>query len=70
MNDLREKIRAALTVAPEHREVTDYERAILVGLQRKPTYQGTVDPVVVAERRRKNRVARKSRRANRLAGKR
>lgn len=71
MNDsIREQIRAALTVGSEHREVTDYERAILAGLQSKQTYQGTVDRVVVAGRRCRNRAARRSRRINRLAAKR
>lgn len=42
-------------------------RIILVGLQAKEKniYQGTVPEGVVAERRRKNKVARKSRRINR-----
>ncbi|MGB0971443.1 MAG: hypothetical protein ACPGVG_10820 [Mycobacterium sp.] len=67
---LREKIRGALRVSPEHREPSDYERAILYGLQFKSTYQGTVDPVTVAERRRRNRCARRSRRINRRAAER
>lgn len=46
------------------KEPTDYERAILLGLQSKPIYQGTVDPVVVASRRAKNRDARRARRGN------
>lgn len=50
------------------REPTEYEMAILHGLQGKDVYQGTVDPVVVAHRRRRNRAARRSRRTNRLAG--
>jgi hypothetical protein len=41
---------------------------ILHGLQSKAMYLG-VDPAVVAERRRRNKQARKSRRANRKAGK-
>lgn len=52
------------------REITEYERAILAGLQHKPVYQGTVDPVTVQERRARNRVARRSRRINRLAARR
>lgn len=67
---LREKIRSALHVGPEYRDVTDFERAILHGLQFKQTYQGTVDAVTVAERRRRNKTARRSRRINRLAAKR
>lgn len=42
-----------------------YAMMILKGLQHKPMYQGTADPVTVAERRAKNKVARKSRKANR-----
>ena len=42
-----------------------FARAILMGLQGKPVYMGTVDPVTVAERRADNKVARKSRRINR-----
>ncbi|MEW2483617.1 hypothetical protein AB0876_28925 [Mycobacterium sp. NPDC049093] len=48
-------------------EPTNYERAILLGLQSKPIYQGTVDPVVVAGRRAKNRDARRARRGNTAA---
>lgn len=40
---------------------------ILVALQGKHIYAGTVDPAVVADRRRKNKAARRSRRINRLA---
>lgn len=47
---------------------TDYARAILAGLQSKPIYEGTVDPVTIAERRARNKVARRSRRINRKAG--
>lgn len=45
-------------------EPTSYERAILFGLQFKPMYAGTIDPVTVAERRAKNRNARRARRGN------
>ncbi len=45
---------------------SSYELAILTGLQRKPVYQGTVDPQTVNERRTANRRARRSRRVNRL----
>lgn len=52
----------------------DYATAILNGLQprrgrtdrpRKHVYAGTVPDAVIADRRRKNRAARKSRRVNR-----
>lgn len=49
----------------DYREPTRFERAVLLGLQRKHVYQGTVPDGVVADRRRKNRTARKSRRINR-----
>lgn len=52
------------------REPTEFEKAILMGLQSKPVYQGTVEPEGVARRRRRNKQARKSRRINRLAAKR
>lgn len=39
---------------------------ILYGLQKKPVYEGTVPPAVVAKRRAKNRAARRARRINRL----
>lgn len=45
---------------------TSYQLAILRGLQGKPVYGGTVDPVTVAERRAANRVSRRQRRINRL----
>jgi hypothetical protein len=44
---------------------SNWELAILHGLQSKSLYQGTTDPAVIAERRRANRVARKQRRVNR-----
>ena len=40
---------------------------ILAGLQRIPVYGGTVDPNVKADRRRRNKLARKARRNNRRA---
>ncbi|MGV0785180.1 hypothetical protein [Mycolicibacterium sp. XJ775] len=49
------------------KEPTSYERAILFALQSKPVYAGTVDPVVVAGRRSKNRNARRARRGNTAA---
>ena len=52
----------------DYREPTRFERAVLLGLQRKHVYQGTVPDGVVADRRRKNRIARKSRRINRIRG--
>lgn len=69
-----------------YRPPTRYERAILLGLQDKPVYQGYADDQVIehadgtlqvvpdpriartARRRAKNRVARHSRRINRLRG--
>lgn len=51
-------------------ESSNTARAMLVGLQRLPIYGGTVDPAVVAERRRRNKAARKSRRINRRAAQR
>ena len=42
------------------------QRQILTGLQTKPIYQGTANPKAVALRRAKNRVARRSRRINRM----
>ena len=43
----------------------------MVALQRLGhIYSGTVDPAVIADRRRRNKVARRSRRINRLAAKR
>lgn len=47
------------------REPTGYEVMILMGLQQKPVYMGTVPPGVVAQRRAENRRARTSRRINR-----
>ncbi|BAD58875.1 hypothetical protein [Nocardia farcinica] len=44
---------------------TTYARAILLGLQRKHIYEGTVPEAEVARRRTRNRAARKARRANR-----
>jgi hypothetical protein len=52
------------------REATPFERALLGGMARKPMYGGTVEPWRVEERRRRNRAARRARRANRLAAKR
>lgn len=43
---------------------SDTARAMLVGLQRLPVYGGTVDPAVVAQRRRRNKAARKQRKVN------
>lgn len=50
------------------REPSEYERAILAGLQRQThVYQGNVDPVTIAERRARNKAARIARRVNRRA---
>lgn len=43
---------------------------MLAALQMKHVYAGTVDPAVVAHRRKRNKVARRSRRINRLAAQR
>ena len=44
------------------------ELAVLHGMQQMPhVYQGTVDPVVISERRARNRRARRARRHARLA---
>lgn len=48
--------------------VPKYHTAILAGLQGKPTYAGTVPAETVARRRAANRVARRSRRVNRMRG--
>lgn len=64
---IREQIQKLIGTAQERKEPNGYELAILHGLQSKPTYQGTVDPVTVAERRRRNKQARRSRRINRVA---
>jgi hypothetical protein len=42
------------------------QRQILNGMQSQPMYQGTADPARVAKRRAKNKVARRSRRINRM----
>lgn len=49
------------------RESTDYAKSILLALNLldKPMYEGTVPAHVKAQRRAKNKVARKSRRVNR-----
>ncbi|MFC4128974.1 hypothetical protein [Nocardia rhizosphaerae] len=44
---------------------TSYARAILLGLQRKHVYQGTVPETEIARRRAKNRAARKARKTQR-----
>lgn len=69
VHDVEQPTRDALYSPPlREREPTQYELAILSGLQRLPhVYQGTVDPVTVAARRRRNKVARRSRRTNRRA---
>lgn len=52
------------------REPTEYELAILTGLQRKPMYAGTVPAIEVDRRRVRNRAARRARRLNRQVGQR
>ncbi|AVD98071.1 hypothetical protein FDH94_gp33 [Mycobacterium phage Jebeks] len=54
----------------ERGEASLYSLAILHGLQDKHFYAGTVPAATVAERRRRNKVARRSRRINRLAARR
>lgn len=52
--------------AMPYREPTSFEKAILLGLQgKRHVYAGTVPEGEVAVRRRRNRVARRSRRINR-----
>lgn len=85
-NPFSEAIARAMANTPSdgHREPTEFEKAVLHGLQFKPVYQGYAGDRVIAhpngsetvvpdpriaqvERRRaKNRVARKSRRINRV----
>lgn len=52
---------------PEPREPTDYELAILGGLQHKPVYQDTVHPDEIRRRRLRNRDAKRARRRQRRA---
>lgn len=50
---------------PRRLEPTDYQSAVLVGLQGKShVYQGTVPGVEVTRRRARNRAARRARRGN------
>lgn len=55
-----------MTTTDDYRPPTEFERAVLNGLQSKHVYMGTVPDDVVADRRRRNRVARRSRRINRI----
>ena len=55
-----------MTYSDDYRPPTDFERSILAGLQAKHVYMGTVPDDVVADRRRRNRGARRSRRINRI----
>lgn len=48
--------------------LTDWAQGILVALQSKLVYLGTVPPAVVAKRRTKNKIARKQRNVNRQNG--
>lgn len=45
-------------------EINPYALMILRGLQNRPMYQGTADPVDVQKRRVANRIARKQRKLN------
>ncbi|QDH92490.1 hypothetical protein SEA_DMITRI_47 [Gordonia phage Dmitri] len=75
-NPFSEAIARAMANTPSdgHREPTEFEKAVLHGLQFKPVYQGYVDdnglpdPRIArtGRRRAKNRVGRKSRRINRI----
>jgi hypothetical protein len=64
------------TVNANDKQPSAYSVMILLGLGAKTgnrqypghVYEGTADPARVAQRRAKNRVARKSRRVNRLRG--
>ncbi|ASZ74977.1 chorismate mutase domain of P-protein [Rhodococcus phage Trina] len=47
---------------------TPYGRAILVGLQKKLMYYGTVPAATIAKRRAANKVARNQRKVNRQNG--
>ncbi|SKP53931.1 hypothetical protein [Mycobacteroides abscessus] len=49
------------------REPSAFSFLVLGALQKRPMYEGTVPAAVVADRRRRNRVARRSRRINREA---
>ncbi|AOT24876.1 hypothetical protein PBI_NAZO_37 [Mycobacterium phage Nazo] len=64
------QVRELIGDRTERGESTLYSLAILKGLQDKPAYAGTVPAAVVAERRRRNKVARRSRRINRQAARR
>lgn len=46
-------------------EDNEFQKAMLIGLQGKPTYTGTVPTAVIEKRRARNKSARKSRRINR-----
>ncbi|MGV0042059.1 hypothetical protein [Mycobacterium colombiense] len=62
------EIREILYATGTRREPTNYDRAILRGLQGlRHVYQGTVDPATITQRRRRNKTARRSRRLNRKA---
>lgn len=53
---------------PTHDMHYGLPRAILLGLQNKMVYMGTVPEAEVARRRSKNKAARHQRRVNRLRG--
>jgi hypothetical protein len=53
-------------ILPEDHTGPSLDQYVALGaLQRRSIYGGTVDPVTIAERRRQNKAARKSRRLNR-----
>ena len=47
-----------------------FQRQMLNAMQNRPMYHGTADAAKVAKRRAKNKVAKRSRRINRMAAKR
>lgn len=50
---------------PDSHAPDPFASLILWALQKRPMYEGTVDPAVVAKRRARNKVARRSRARNR-----
>lgn len=56
---------ALIEEAQEERERNPYQFAILMALQSKPVYAGTVPEAEIARRRKANKVARASRKRNR-----
>ncbi|ASR84885.1 hypothetical protein I5J42_gp33 [Mycobacterium phage GreaseLightnin] len=67
VESITQQIRDLIGTRTERGEASLYSLAILRGLQDKHFYAGTVPAATVAERRRRNKVARRSRRINRQA---